>query len=72
MINNGCGQTIIKINSFLIQSFAGIHYYAGGVLNSMISSSLKLVNEAFTLATLPDESKVIFQINQSFLDRDPL
>ena len=38
----------------------------------MTPLSLELINEAFTLATLPDKSKVIFQINQAFLDRDPL
>ena len=30
------------------------------------------MNESFTLVTLPNKSKVIFQINQAFLDRDPL
>ena len=38
----------------------------------MNSKSLELVNEAFTLVTLLNETKVIFQINQAFLDRDPL
>ena len=38
----------------------------------MTPSSLELVNEAFTLSTLLDKSKVIFQINQVFLDRYPL
>ena len=72
VIDNGCDQTIININSFLIQSFAGIYYNVGGALNRMTPSSLELVNEAFTLATLPDKSKIIFQINQVLLNRDPL
>ena len=38
----------------------------------MNSKSFKLVNEVFTLATLPNNSKIIFQINQAFLDRNPL
>ena len=38
----------------------------------MTPSTLELVNESLTLFTLPNKSKVIFQINQVFLDRDPL
>ena len=72
MIDNGCDQSIINLNSFLIQSFAGITYNVGGALHAMNSKSLELVNTAFTLVTLPNSSKVIFQINQAFLDRDPL
>ena len=72
VVDNGCDQTIININSFLIQYFAGIQYSVGGALNSMNSSTLELVNESFTLATLPNKSKVIFQIIQVFWDRDPL
>ena len=72
VIDNGCDQSIINLNSFLIQSFAGINYNVGGALHAMNSKSLELVNTAFTLVTLPDNTKVIFQINQAFLDRDPL
>ena len=72
VIDNGFDQTIININSLLIESFAGIHYKVDGALNSMTSSTLELINESFTLTALPDKSKVIFQINQVFLDRDTL
>ena len=72
VVDNGSDQTIININSFLIQSFAGIHYSVGRALNIITPSTLELVNESFTLATLPNKSKAIFQINQVFLDRDPL
>ena len=34
-------------------------------------SSLELVNESFTMNTLADNTKVIFLINQIFLDSDP-
>ena len=34
-------------------------------------SNLELVSEAYTLVTLSDNSKVIFKINQDFLDKDP-
>ena len=37
----------------------------------MQSSNLELVSEAYTLVTLSDNSKVIFKINQAFLDKDP-
>ena len=71
VVDNGCDQSIININSFLIKSFAGELYNVGGALHSMHSSQLELVSDAFTLVTLPDNSKVIFRINQCFLDRDP-
>ena len=38
----------------------------------MNSSTLELVNKAFALLTLPSNNKIIFRINQAFLDRDPL
>ena len=72
MIDSECDQSIINVNSFLVQSIAGIHYSVGGALNSIDPSSLELVNEAFTIVTFPDNSKIIFQINQEFLDREPL
>ena len=72
VIDNGCDQTTININYFLFQPFDRFHYNVGRVLNIMNPSLLELANEAFSLATLPDNSKTIFQINQVFLDRDPL
>ena len=36
----------------------------------MTSTYLELVNEAFTLVTLPNNDKIFFQINQAFLDSD--
>ena len=72
VIDNGCDQSIINLSSFLIQSFAGVMYNVGGALHSMSASNLELVNEAFTLCTLCDNSKIIIKLNQCFLDRDPL
>ena len=63
VIDNGCDQSIINLNSFLIQSFASINYNVGDALHTMNSKSLELVTNAFTLVTLPDTTKVIFQIN---------
>ena len=72
VVDNGCDQTIFNINSFLIWSFVGIQYSVGGALNSITPSTLELVNESFTLVTLTNKIKVIFQINLAFLDKDPL
>ena len=72
VIDNGCDQTIINNNSFLVQSFAGVIFNVGGALQGMSSSNLELVNEAYTLATLCDSTKVLFKINQCLLDRDPM
>ena len=38
----------------------------------MNSFSLELVNEVFILVILPNNNKIILQINQAFLNRDPL
>ena len=35
----------------------------------MGSSKLELVNEAYTLATFSNNTKLVFKINQEFLDR---
>ena len=71
VIDNGCDQSIININSFLVQSFAGIYYNVGGAISTMKSTNLELVNEAFTLVSMPDGGKFIFKINQAFLDKNP-
>ena len=70
VVDNGCDQSIINVNSFLMKSFAGELFNIGGALNSVYSSQLELVSEAFTLVTLSDNSHVIFQMNQCFLDQD--
>ena len=71
VVDNGCDQSIINQNSFLINSFAGVLFNVGGALNGMHSSKLELVSEAFTLVTLEDNSKILFKMNQCFLDTDP-
>ena len=70
VVDNGCDQSIININSFFVKSFAGVLYNVGGALRGMRSSALELVNDAFTLVHTP-RGKIIFQLNQCFLDRDP-
>ena len=70
VVDNGCDQSIININSFFVKSFAGVMYHVGGALRGMRSTALELVNDAYTLVTTP-HGKVIFRLNQCFLDRDP-
>ena len=60
VINDGCNQYIVNINSFLIESFAGVMFSVGGSLHSMAASRLELVHNASTLVTLPSGDKVIF------------
>ena len=69
--DSGCDQSIINSSAFLIQSFTGVFYNVGGALNGMSSSNLELVNDAYTLATLPDGKKTILKVNQAFCDTDP-
>ena len=72
VIDNGCDQSIIGIDFFLIQDFSSIHYNVGRVLNTINSSTLELISKVFNLVSLPNNDEIIFQINQAFLDRDPL
>ena len=58
-----------KHKIFLIRSFAGINFTVKGALNSMGSSKIESVNEVYTLVILSNNIKVIFKINQAFLDR---
>ena len=69
VLDNGCDQKIL--NSFFIHSFAGVHFTVGGELNTMGSTNIELVSSAYTLVALEHNFKVIFKINQVFLDRDP-
>ena len=71
VIDNGCDQSIININSFLVQSFAGIYYKIRGTISTMKSSNLELVNETFELVSMPDLGIIISKINQVFLDENP-
>ena len=71
VIDNGCNQTIVNINAFLNDFFGVIQFnVGGGALNSMKFTKLKLVNDSYTLVTLPKNVKVSFKINQAFLDND--
>ena len=64
--DNDCEQSIINMNSFLIQSFTSIYYNIGGAISTMKSTNLKLLNEDFTLVYFLDIGRLIFKINQSF------
>ncbi len=59
-MDNGCDQSIINNNAFYVKSFAGVLYNIGGALHGMHASSLELVNEAYTLLTLPDSRRIYF------------
>ena len=69
--DSGCDQTIINLNAFLIQTYTGEYFNIGGALQGMHSSDLELVNDAYTLATLPDGEKIVLKINQALCDNDP-
>ena len=42
VIDNGCDQSILNMNSFLIHSFAGIHSDIGEALHSIPSETFNL------------------------------
>ena len=68
IIDNGCDQSIISSNSFLIQTHTGVFFSVDGALHGMHSPQLEVVNDAFTLAILPDRRKIILHVNQALLD----
>jgi hypothetical protein len=72
IIDNGCDQTIININSYLIVTHTGIFYNVDGALDCMSSSKLELVNNCYTVATFPNKPPVLLKINQALLDTNPL
>ena len=53
VVDNGCDQSIININSFFVKSFAGVSYNVGGAFWDMCSSDLELVNDTYTLVNNP-------------------
>ena len=59
VIDNGCDQTIININSFLIYTFAGVKCKVNSALSKMSSSSLELVSDTYTLVTIDENIKKI-------------
>ena len=63
VIDNGCDQSIVNINSFLVQYFTGEYINIGGALSTMTSSNLEIVNDTFTIAILGDSTKIILKLN---------
>ena len=69
--DSGCDQSIININAFTVFTHTGIFYEIGGATNDMHSvTPLEVVNDAYTLATCDDGTKVIFIVHQAMLDLD--
>ncbi len=66
IIDNGCNQSILNINSFLIQTHTGIYFSVGGALESMTLSNLEVITDAFTIAILPwtNENVILHFLNQ--------
>ena len=59
VVDDGCKYSIVNINSFLIESFAGVMISEDVALHSMAVSRLELVNNTFTLLNLPHCEKFI-------------
>ena len=72
IIDNGCDQTIINLNSYLIVTHTGIFYNVDGALDCMSSSKLELVNNCYTVAVFANQPPVLLKINQALLDTNPL
>ena len=61
VIDNGCDQSIISINSFVVNTFTGVLFNVGGALGSMKSTNLEIVNDAFTVAILDNNTPVLLK-----------
>ena len=62
IIDSGCDQSIINLNSFLVQTYTGIDFIVGDALQGMRSSLLELVNDAYTLPLLPTGENVLIKL----------
>ena len=71
VIDNGCDQSIISINSFVVNTFTGVLFNVGGALGSMKSTNLEIVNDTFTVAILDNGTFVLLKLNQTLLDLNP-
>ena len=70
LVDNGCDQSIVNLNCFVIGLHSGVFYNLGGALEGMHHSNLEVVNNACCLAILPTCS-IILKINQAMLDPNP-
>ena len=62
LIDNGCDVSIISINSFLINTYTGIHFNVDGALFNMKSNNLQLVNDCYTVAIFPFNKLVLLKL----------
>ena len=70
VVDNGCDQSIVNLNCFVIGLHTGVFYNLGGALEGMHHSNLEVVNNACCLAVFPNR-KVVLKINQALLDPNP-
>ena len=69
--NLGTLLYILPLLLSIALDLSSIHSKIEGVLHIIPSSILELVNDAYTLSTIPDMTNIMFKINQIFLDRKP-
>ena len=70
--NSGADQSIINLNVFAAFTCTGIYSDIGSATSKRKTTvSLELVNNAYILAILRHETRVLFKINQVFCDLDP-
>ena len=71
IIDNGCDQTIINLNSFVVMTFTGILFDVNGAMDSMKSEPLELVNNTYTLAILNNKQKVYLKTKLILVGQRP-
>lgn len=69
VIDHSCDQSIININSFLIQTFTGVSFKINGALSEMKTTTLELSSDVFTLVTTNKSERYVFKLNQVFRGR---
>lgn len=70
--NAGNGESMNSLNSFFIFACT-ITYFDIAIGSSKIklTVTLELVHKTYTLVTLVDWTKIVFKMNQAFLNIDP-
>ena len=70
VVDNGCDQSIVNLNCFVIGLHSGVFYNLGGALEGIHHSNLEVVNNACCVAILLNCS-IVLKINQALLDPNP-
>ena len=70
LIDNGCDQSIVSTNSFIVGVHTGQHFHVEGAVECMAAANLELVNDAVTCIVMDVGPNILIKLNQCLLDVD--